>query len=83
MSNEEQNLIPECFRQFEKFTGAIFKDGKILFPHYSTFLLVLQTILGFILISLIIYLLHKLGLLLNGFCFGFLVSLFLILDIIC
>ncbi len=83
MSNEEQNLIPECFRQFEKFSVTIFKDGKILFPHYSTFLLVLQTLLGFMLLGLVVYLLHKLGLLFNGFCFGFLVSLFLILDIIC
>ena len=85
MDNEEKaenSVIPECFRQFEKFPGAIFRDGKILFTHYSNFLLFLQSIIGILLFVLFAYLLIKTGFAKNGLIFGISLAIYLILDII-
>ena len=86
MSNEEKaetSVIPECFKQFEKFPGAIFKDGKIYFSHYSTFLLVLQSIVGIIFFVLIVYLLKITGWLQNELVSCVLLSIYLVFYILC
>ena len=86
MDNEEKaenTVIPECFRQFEKFPGAIFIYGKILFSHYSSFLLVLQTFVGIVIYLGIIYLMYISGFVLNGILSLIVLSLCLILFIFC
>ena len=83
MSSEENSVVPECFKQFEKFPGAIFLDGKILFAHYSTFLLVLQTLVGIALYLGILYLMYISGLMRNGFLTLVMLSFCLIFFIIC
>ncbi len=83
MSSEENTVIPECFKQFETFPGAIFENGKLYFPHYSTFLLVLETFIGLILSFAFIYLLIITGLYRYKYLFFFLVSFFIFLLVYC
>ena len=85
MSNEEKaeiSVVPECFRQFEKFPGAIFRDGKILFTHYSNLFLFIQGIVGVLLFFAFLYILLKSGLVKSGFMFGLYTSLYMIISII-
>ena len=83
MSNEENTVIPECFKQFEDFPGAIFQNGKIYFPHYSTFLLVVQAFFDIILSVAFIYLLIVTGLYRYKYLFLSLLTFFFILLLIC
>lgn len=82
MRNEEQPIIPECFQQFEKFPGAFFSDGKLIFTYYSGLLLFLQAIIGIILFFVFAYIVVKTGLARNGLMFGFFMAVYLLLDII-
>lgn len=49
---EIQN-IPEPFRPYEDYYRAIYKEGKLCFVHYSTFLLFICLVLGVLLFGLL------------------------------
>ena len=83
MDNEELTKIPEYFRPFEKFPGADFKDGMLVFPHYSTFLLFAQSVIGILLFCAFCFLIGKSGGAINGFLVGIEVAVYLIIYLIC